>query len=673
MKIQSIVNEVSVEFHDELNPALWQNNEIKLDVQVRLLEIAKRFIKFLNVPDLNLLDVYFMGSNAAYVYTHFSDIDLHVMVDDQNNDLKELYDAKKRLWNEQHNISIKGYDVELYVQDIKDPNASMGIYSLLQNKWVKEPEKVEASIDDAGVQQKFKYIAKKIMRGIKKRDHEYLDAVASEIKDLRKSGLQRAGEFSIENLAFKELRNGGYLEKLSNARQELEDEALSLDEGPNQIRENAGQVTTLDGSELTELSYAIEDLQEDIDGKSVWAGEDDDQILLKNLEKDYRALEAIRNVVKNNMIAIKKNNTSNYFLYAGDHVDIESGIAGIHFSIENDLVVVRWLGSYNESGRNLLTHALEKAKSLGAKKVKVSAKWESEGFYSKMGFSQDTDHKESDPFAKALTGGTKLMSKEIAEAPVTDYQTLGNFNKPGSFTTTKYDPAIVRNPKAQQKVYRFFERSPYKFRLYPLNIPGARKFSETGRVNLAWLEKNLPQAAEIVKKNPPNDDIIVFYVSNTGSEKVPFTPWIMAHRMGHAFRPNNYAWGEYVSYWVDQMKQLLNGYYGADIGRMEDPRYIALQNALGTMKSARDGKLSRPYEFLYELLAQYINTGEIKLNLMPKTLGYGKQVYGKHTRALRLLPTDDAENRNHIEMLERDLAYHLDTILGEAQNKIFVM
>ena len=673
MKIQSIVNEVSVEFHDELNPALWQNNEIKLDVQVRLLEIAKRFVKFLNVPELNLIDVYFMGSNAAYVYTHFSDIDLHVMVDDQNNDLKELYDAKKRLWNDQHNISIKGYDVELYVQDIKDPNASMGIYSLLQNKWVKEPEKVEASIDDAGVQQKFKYIAKKIMRGIKKRDHEYLDTVASEIKDLRKSGLQRAGEFSVENLAFKELRNGGYLEKLSNARQELEDEALSLDEGPNQIRENAGQVTTLDGSELTELSYAIEDLQEDIDGKSVWAGEDNDQSLLKKLEKDYRALEAIKNVVKNNMIAIKKNNTSNYFLYAGDHVDIESGIAGIHFSIENDLVDVRWLGSYNESGRNLLTHALEKAKSLGAKKVKVSAKWESEGFYSKMGFSQDADHKESDPITKALTGGTKLMSKEIAEAPVTDYQTLGDFNKPGSFTTTKYDPAIVKSPKAQQKVYNFFEKSPYNFRLYPLNIPGAGKFMETGRVKLDWLEKNLPQAAEIVKKNPPNDEIIVFYTNNVGANKVPFTPWIMAHRMGHAFRPNNYAWGQFAEYWTDQMIQLLDGYYGAHVFRMEDPRYIALQNALGTMKSARDRKLSRPYEFLYELLAQYINTGEIKFNPLPKVLGYGKIVYGKHTQAIRLLPTDDAENKSHMEMLERDVAYHLETVLGEAQNKIFVM
>jgi hypothetical protein len=488
MKIQSIVNEVSVEFHDELNPALWQNNEIKLDVQVRLLEIAKKFIKSLNVPEFNLVDIYFMGSNAAYVYTSFSDIDLHVIVDDPDNSLKELYDAKKRLWNDQHNISIRGYDVELYVQDIKEPNASMGIYSLLKNTWIKQPEKVEASIDDAGVQQKFKYLAKKIIRGIKKRNLDYLNAVASEIKDLRKSGLQRAGEFSVENLAFKELRNGGYLEKLSKARQELEDEALSL-----------------------------------------------------------------------------------------------------------------------------------------------------------------------------------------AEAPVTDYQTLGDFNKPGSFTTTKYDPAIVKNPKAQQKVYKFFERSPYNFRLYPLNIPGAGKFMETGRVKLDWLEKNLPQAAEIVKKNPPNDEIIVFYTNNVGANKVPFTPWIMAHRMGHAFRPNNYAWGQYAEYWTDQMIQLLDSYYGAHVFRMEDPRYVALQNALGTMKSARDRKLSRPYEFLYELLAQYINTGEIKFNPLPKVLGYGKLVYGKHTRAIRLLPTDDAENKSHMEMLERDVAYHLETVLGEAQNKIFVM
>ena len=534
------------------------------------------------------------------------------------------------------------------------------------------------------------------------------------------------------------------------------------------------------------------------------------------------------------MIALKQNKANNYFLYAGDYDDVESGIAGIHFSIENSLVDVRWLGSYNESGRNLLTYALEKAKSLGAKKVKVSAKWESEGFYSKMGFSQDAEHTESEPFTKALTGGTKLMSKELneldddrarrllarnrirkrvgtrhvydyehnvlseikrlaqprdlniltnlankiwaqhyngkrkiptirfgpgdmshgyplsytlgyslielapgqrdiltlihelvhaigpalhgasftkkyyeilkdylpakvqdavynelvlrhgdllkpyykkmmAEAPVADLQTVGDFEKPGSFTTTKYDPAIVKNPKAQQKVYNFFQKSPYKFRLYPLNIPGARKFSETGKVDIDWLEKNLPSAAEIVKKNPPNDEIIVFYISNTGAEKVPFTPWIMAHRMGHAFRPNNYAWGEFVSYWMEQMKQILSGYYGADVGRMEDPRYIALQNALGTMKSARESKISRPYEFLCELLAQYINTGSVKLNPLPRQLGYGKQDWGKHSRAMNMPQTDDAEIKNHVEMLERDLDYYLDSILGSAQNKIFVM
>lgn len=541
MKIQSVINEVSVEFHDELNPALWNNMEIKLDVQVQLLKIAKKFIEFLNVPSLNLVDIYFMGSNAAYVYTSFSDIDLHIMVDDPNDNLKELYDAKKRLWNDSHEINIRGYDVELYVQDIKDPNASMGIYSLLQNKWIKQPEQVEATIDDASVQQKFKYLAKKILRGIKKRDLDYLNDIASEIKELRKSGLQRAGEFSAENLAFKELRNGGYLEKLSNARQELEDEELSLDETLKKV-------------------------------KGRWA-------------------------------LVSRKNPSKVLQY------------------------------YKGSGH-------------------PSKEWVSSVERRVHSFSEDDN---------------------VNEAPVSDFEPVGDFNKPGSFTTTKYDPAIVKNPKAQQKVYNFFQKSPYKFRLYPLNIPGARKFAEIGKVNMDWLEKNIPQAAEIVKKNPPNDEIIVFYVSNTGSEKVPFTPWIMAHRMGHAFRPNNYAWSEFVSYWMEQMKQILNSYYGADIGRMEDPRYIALQNALGTMKSARDNKISRPYEFLYELLAQYINTGSVKLNPLPRQLGYGKQAWGKHSRVMNMLQTDDAEIQNHIEMLERDLDYYLDSILGSAQNKIFVM
>ena len=230
MRINNIVNEINVEFHDTLNQQLWHDDQIKIDVQVKLLKIAKKFIDFVNTNELNLVDICILGSNASYNYTQYSDIDLHIMVKNVDDIKAELYDSKKKLWNEIHQISIKGFNVELYIQDIDEPNASMGIFSLLKNKWIKHPKKMHPDIDDNMIQQKFKHFVKLINTGISNRNKKYLDKIAANIKTLRTSGLQTSGEFSLENLVFKELRNGGYLDKLSQARQDLEDESLSLSE-----------------------------------------------------------------------------------------------------------------------------------------------------------------------------------------------------------------------------------------------------------------------------------------------------------------------------------------------------------------------------------------------------------------------------------------------------------
>jgi hypothetical protein len=45
---------------------------------------------------------------------------------------------------------------------------------------------------------------------------------------MRRSGLDTAGEFGVENLAFKIVRNLGYLDKLSKAYTQQQDRDLSL-------------------------------------------------------------------------------------------------------------------------------------------------------------------------------------------------------------------------------------------------------------------------------------------------------------------------------------------------------------------------------------------------------------------------------------------------------------
>ena len=50
------------------------------------------------------------------------------------------------------------------------------------------------------------------------------------IVDMRRAGLEKEGEYSIENLAFKILRRAGIIEKIVNTFKELHDKLLTLDE-----------------------------------------------------------------------------------------------------------------------------------------------------------------------------------------------------------------------------------------------------------------------------------------------------------------------------------------------------------------------------------------------------------------------------------------------------------
>ena len=56
------------------------------------------------------------------------------------------------------------------------------------------------------------------------------NTVKDRLNRLRKTGLERQGEFSVENIAFKVLRVKGYIDQLRQHIYNLEDQALSLGE-----------------------------------------------------------------------------------------------------------------------------------------------------------------------------------------------------------------------------------------------------------------------------------------------------------------------------------------------------------------------------------------------------------------------------------------------------------
>jgi hypothetical protein len=223
----------AVTFHDHLNPALWAGHRLKPAIKEQLLIIAKDFLEELGVDDLDVVDITISGSNAAYSYTKHSDLDLHILVDTSklNNDeiYKELFNAKKTLYNDSHHITINNVPVELYVQDASEPVVSLGEYSILHDDWLRLPTKRRANFDQTATKEKYAKLQKLIEVALLSKDIHKVQAVLKTIKRYRQAGLDRGGEFGPENLAFKALRSQGYITKLYALRDKLHSEVLTIE------------------------------------------------------------------------------------------------------------------------------------------------------------------------------------------------------------------------------------------------------------------------------------------------------------------------------------------------------------------------------------------------------------------------------------------------------------
>ena len=228
--------DLTYEFHTELNPQIWINKTLKPEIKDKLLEIAEAFLEFIDV-DVDIEDITLTGSLANYNYTKYSDFDLHIITDydTYNADkelLKDYFNAKKTVWNTTRDITIKGYDVELYVQDMSEPHYSTGVYSLKNNEWITEPKptKEKANIDVEQVNKKKQAMLDMINFALTPDcDVECAEKAKEKFLNFRKVGLEKGGEFSPENLAFKELRRSGDVERLVKGVLAKKDQELSLD------------------------------------------------------------------------------------------------------------------------------------------------------------------------------------------------------------------------------------------------------------------------------------------------------------------------------------------------------------------------------------------------------------------------------------------------------------
>jgi hypothetical protein len=283
----------------------------------------------------------------------------------------------------------------------------------------------------------------------------------------------------------------------------------------------------------------------------------------------------------------------------------------------------------------------------------------------------------------------------LSEAPISDIKVLGNRDRSHSFRRPA-DRALVAGEGRATAITKAWQKASHDFKLVFVNAVGGRSLLETGIPDQRALEELANMGVRI---EPVEGSITVIFTNNTGDQWRPMTPWIIAHRFGHAIEAVarkdqddqiGNRWDELEELVHETLDQLadLHGFAGKrPMSRNNPDRYgysdrsydqqltdnkrRAIAHAYGTMRSARARKIARPYEFHYELFAQYLLTGKVALeNPNGRILThyvYGKPVYA-YGAGLDKLEVQQITNR-----FARDYAIQAGYVLDACEGKLLVM
>jgi len=233
----------SLKLKDTLPPEIWESGMLNPEISQALEKIVVEFFETLKLDSsVQIKDIILTGSLATYNWSDYSDVDLHILLDFNKLHnrvlLEDYFKEKTRNWNRTHNILIKGYEVELYIQDSNEPHHASGIWSINENRWIKQPSRHRREVDYDTVKKK----AANFMEAV---DHVYDDYAEKDyrqallsaeklmdrIKKYRRAGLSTGGIYSVENLVFKVLRRNDYIKKLSSLKILSYDKLMSVNGG----------------------------------------------------------------------------------------------------------------------------------------------------------------------------------------------------------------------------------------------------------------------------------------------------------------------------------------------------------------------------------------------------------------------------------------------------------
>lgn len=273
----------------------------------------------------------------------------------------------------------------------------------------------------------------------------------------------------------------------------------------------------------------------------------------------------------------------------------------------------------------------------------------------------------------------------LREDSIENIELKGDWDSPKQYGWNRADTGILKSPLGLERI-----KTKWKLEqpvdIYLVKGKNAKKFVELGEVSYEFIRNKM--GLDIL---PDSDHITIIYTQNTGAEKIPATPWTLAHRFGHALARKNGMGGKNDLYenirnsvnrlFNDLAKtvygvELKNDYWGNPENYKRDRKIRKeLGHALGTFKSARDRNLREDFEFVNEIIAQYIITGKIKLNqdfprILPLSSAWGR-ASGPYKRNLSESEKEDLGYL--IQNAEGELEYAVDDALNAAIGNIYVM
>ncbi len=271
----------------------------------------------------------------------------------------------------------------------------------------------------------------------------------------------------------------------------------------------------------------------------------------------------------------------------------------------------------------------------------------------------------------------KRIIQYLSEAPIADLSLLGDWTKSSSFRHAQ-DRKLLTNPKAIEKIKSAWKGpDEVEFNVMLLNHKSGIGYSQIGELTFEAFAKDWPEIYEQCRDSLRADAVNVLYLNNSGAPRHPMTGWIMAHRMGHALlgRSSSHYMKEADRRYWDYVEQLAEAYRlprtfatGLRLAGRFDNSLLAILREICTFRSARMKKIATPYEGFFELFAQYLITGGIKLNTPPAHVQWNRAYYS--------LDMQDIPE-HHFETLMHDMAYELksyfETALHYAAGKIIIM